>query len=67
MPRGGSREGAGAKPHGEAPKKPYSTKLPVEVVEYLQSTKNAAQTLEETVRRSLGFKYWIGKKDKTDV
>jgi len=55
--RGGKRKGAGRKPAPAGTAKvAYGTKLTPEVVEYLKSLGNAAVTLDETVRRSKGFR-----------
>jgi hypothetical protein len=59
MNRGGKREGAGRKP---APvgttKEPYNTKLTREVIEFLRQCENAAETIDDTLRRSKAFREW---------
>jgi hypothetical protein len=57
--RGGKREGAGRKP---APvgtiKVAYATKLTPEVIEFLRQCENAAETIDDTLRRSKAFREW---------
>lgn len=57
--RGGKREGSGRPvlDPGEA-KVAYNTRLSQDVVAYLRSTDNAAGVLDQTVRRSKGYREW---------
>jgi len=59
MTQGGKREGAGRKP---APvgttKEAYSTKLTPEVIAFLRQCENAAETIDDTLRRSKAFREW---------
>ena len=57
---GGKRKGAGRKPSPDVAKVPYGTKLEGVVVEYLRQCDNAAKTLEDTIKRSKGFREWKG-------
>ena len=60
MNRGGKREGAGRKPApAGTTKKPYGTKLAPEVIEYLRQCRNAAELIEQAIRRSKAFREWF--------
>lgn len=57
--QGGKREGAGRKPAPAGTiKEAYNTKLTPEVVQYLRQCDNAAETIDETLRRSKAFREW---------
>lgn len=58
---GGPRENSG-RPKKDDAKKAYSTKLSLDVIAFLQSTDNAAATIETSVRNSKAYKLW--KKSK---
>jgi len=63
MTAGGKRPGAGRKPAPEGTQKvPYTTKLTPEVVAFLRQCDNAAETIDETLRRSKTFKDWVKSK-----
>lgn len=67
MPRGGKREGAGRKPGPPgSTKKQYCNKFPVVILNYFKSLPNAAQTIEELVTKSKGFREWQ-QKDQTSL
>lgn len=62
--RGGKRPGAGRKPAAEGTiKQPYNTKLTPEVVEFLRQCENAAETIDQTLRRSKAFREWLKNKN----
>jgi len=59
MSHGGKREGAGRKPAPPGTKKiTYATKLDPVVVKYLRQRDNAAETIEQTIKRSKDFRNW---------
>ena len=57
---GGSRPNAGRKRDPNA-KKSWARKLSLDVIAYLDSTPNAVETLETTIRNSKAFKTWKRK------
>jgi hypothetical protein len=59
---GGSRPGAGRKPCPDGKKIPVTKKLSVDIVAYLQTCENATEAIEDSIRRSKGFKSWKVKK-----
>lgn len=62
MSRGGKRKGAGRKPAPAGTLKvQYATKLEPQVVKYLRQCKNAAETIETTLKRSKAFREWKAK------
>lgn len=56
-PRGGAREGAGRKPDPNA-KEPYGTRLSKDTIAFLQSIDNAAAYIDDTIKRSKGYRQW---------
>jgi len=58
MPSGGKREGAGRKSGPYGPKKMVSLRLAEDVRNFLATTANQAETIEETIRKSAAFKRW---------
>ena len=59
MTHGGKRKGAGRKAGPNGAKVPYATKLTPDVVEYLRQLDNAAETIDDTLRRSKAFLEWF--------
>lgn len=55
---GGRRKGAGRKARPEERKVPLAIKLAVDLSEYLASCENKTATIEESLRRSKGFREW---------
>ena len=59
MTSGGKRQGAGRPPSPDGTAKmSYNTKLRPEVVKYLRQCENAAQAIDEAIRRSKAFRVW---------
>lgn len=56
--KGGKRKGAGRKPGRHGAKVTLATRVSVDVKAFLESTGNASQTVEDTVRRSKAFREW---------
>jgi hypothetical protein len=57
--QGGKREGAGRKPAPAGTiKVAYATKLTPEVIKFLRQCENAAETIDDTLRRSKAFREW---------
>ena len=57
MSHGGAREGAG-RPVDPNSKKALSLRVPVDVRQYLDTTENISQSIEDLVRRSKGYRDW---------
>jgi hypothetical protein len=55
---GGKRNQAGRKAGPNGAKVPYATKLTPDVVKYLRQCDNAAETIDDTIRRSKAFREW---------
>lgn len=65
MNRGGKREGAGRKPAPAGTIKiAYATKLTPEVIEFLKQRENAAETIDDTLRRSKVFREWSKSRER---
>lgn len=58
MKRGGKREGAGRKARPDDRKIPLAVKIDRELAEYLASCESKTATIEESLRRSKGFREW---------
>ena len=54
---GGKRKGAGRKPKPNG-KLSYGTRLSPDVIEYLRQCDNAAETIEQSIKNSSGYKQW---------
>ena len=64
MSHGGFRPNAG-RPKKPDAKKSWARKLSLDVIAYLDSTPNAVETLETTIRNSKGFRTWKKNLEKT--
>lgn len=61
---GGVREGAGAKPHGSGPKVTVATRVSPEVRAFLDTTESIAETIDQAVRATAGFKAFMADRTK---
>ncbi len=60
--RGGARAGAGRKPVTD-PKVTLSLRVSSDVKKFLETTTNASETTEQTIRRSSAFREWIKNRE----
>lgn len=60
--RGGARVGAGRKPVSD-PKVTLSLRVSSDVKKFLETTANASETTEQTIRRSSAFRQWIKSRE----
>ena len=62
-PGGGKRKGAGRKPGRHGAKVTLATRVSEDVKAFLESTGNASQTVDETVRKTKAFREWMKSRD----